>query len=102
MDQTTELLTSYAYNLSYEDLSPEVVHQVKRTVVDTLGCAMGGYLSEPAKIARRLASSVTSSMPSRILGTEDYSSMDMAGFANGGMVRYLGCNDSYFSPRGGP
>jgi 2-methylcitrate dehydratase len=101
MDRITDMLSSYACALSYEDLSPEVVHQVKRTVVDTLGCAMGGYLSEPAKIARRLASSVTSSMPSRILGTEDYSSMDMAGFANGVMVRYLDCNDSYFSPGGG-
>jgi len=69
--------------------------------VDTLGCAMGGFLSEPAKIARRLACNVTSTIPSRILGTEDYSSPDMAGFANGVMVRYLDCNDSYFSPGGG-
>jgi 2-methylcitrate dehydratase len=101
MDRTTELLSSYACNLSYEDLSPEVVHQVKRTVIDTLGCAVGGYLSEPAKIARRLVSGVTSTTPSRILGTGDYSSMDLAGFANGVMVRYLDCNDSYFSPGGG-
>lgn len=101
MDRTTEILSSYACRLSYEDLSPEVVHQVKRTVVDTLGCAIGGYLSEPAKIARRLANGVTSNIPSRILGTADHSSMDMAGFANGVMVRYLDCNDSYFSPGGG-
>jgi 2-methylcitrate dehydratase len=101
MDRTTELLSSYACNLSYEDLSPPTVHQIKRTVVDTLGCAMGGFLSEPGKVARRLAGSVSSTMPSRILGTEDHSSMDMAGFANGVMVRYLDCNDSYFSPGGG-
>ena len=101
MDQTTEFLSSYACQLSYEDLDPATVHQIKRTVVDTLGCAVGGYLSEPAKIARRLASSVNSTYPSRILGTEDHSSMDLAGFANGVMVRYLDCNDSYFSPGGG-
>lgn len=101
MDRTSELLSSYACQLSYEDLSPATVHQVKRTVVDTLGCAMGGYLSEPAKIARRLAASVNSAAPSRVLGTGDYSSMDLAGFANGVMVRYLDCNDSYFSPGGG-
>ena len=101
MDKTTELLSSYACNISYEDLNLQTVHQVTRTVVDTLGCAMGGYLSEPAKVARRLAGSVSSTMPSRILGTEDHSSMDMAGFANGVMVRYLDCNDSYFSPGGG-
>ena len=101
MDRTTELLSSYACNLTYEDLPPEVVHQVKRTVADTLGCAVGGYLSEPAKVARKLAGDVSSGTPSRILGTNDYSSLDMAGFANGVMVRYLDCNDSYFSPGGG-
>lgn len=101
MDRTTEMLSSYACNLTYEDLPPEVVHQVKRTVADTLGCAIGGYLSEPAKVARKLAGDVTSGTPSRILGTDAYSSLDMAGFANGVMVRYLDCNDSYFSPGGG-
>ena len=101
MDRTTELLSSYACNLTYEDLPPEVVHQVKRTVADTLGCAVGGYLSEPAKVARKLAGDVTSKTSARILGTYDRSSLDMAGFANGVMVRYLDCNDSYFSPGGG-
>ena len=101
MDQTTELLSSFTCGLEYEDLSPRVVHQIKRTVVDTLGCAVGGFHSEPATIARTLAGSVTSSTPSRILGTQLYSSPDMAGFANGVMVRYLDCNDSYFSPGGG-
>ena len=43
MDRTTEILSEYACDLSYEDLSPEVVHQVKRTLVDTMGCAAGGY-----------------------------------------------------------
>ena len=78
MDQTTELLSSFACNLEYGDLSPQVVHQVKRTVVDTLGCAVGGFHSEPATIARNLAGSITSSTPSRILGTQIYSSPDMA------------------------
>jgi len=101
MDRTTEILSDYACGLSYEDLSPESVKQVKRTLVDTLGCAAGGFLSEPGKIARSMASSVSSDMPARILGTEDYSSPDMAGFANGVMVRYLDCNDCYFNPGGG-
>ena len=101
MDRTTEILTDYACGLSYEDLSPKVIKQVKRTLIDTLGCAAGGFLSEPGKIARSMASSVSSDMPARILGTEDYSSPDMAGFANGVMVRYLDCNDCYFNPGGG-
>ncbi len=101
MDRTTEMLSAYACRLGYEDLDPKVVHQVKRTVIDTLGCAMGGFVSEPGKIARSLASGVTSATPARILGTRDHSTPDMAGFANGVMIRYLDCNDSYFSPGGG-
>ncbi len=101
MDATSKLLSEYSCQLTYEDLDPATVHQVKRTLVDTLGCAMGGYLSEPAKIARRLAGSVTGTAPARILGTPDYSSLDLAAFANGVMIRYLDCNDSYFSPGGG-
>ena len=101
MDRTTEMLAAYSCRLTFEDLGPKTVHQVKRTLVDTVGCAMGGFVSEPAKIARGMASSISSSTPSRVLGTSEYTSPDMAGFTNGVMVRYLDCNDSYFSPGGG-
>ncbi len=101
MDQTTELLCDYACNLTYADLSPDVIHQVKRTLIDTFGCAMGGFRAEPSVIARRLAQSVTSTTPARIVGSAATSSPDLAGFANGVMVRYLDYNDAYFSPGGG-
>ena len=101
MDRTTDLLSSYACGLTFEDLGPAVVHQVKRTLIDSLGCALGGFSSEPARIARDLASNVSSATPSRILGTHDYSAPDTAAFANGVALRYLDCNDSYFSPGGG-
>ena len=101
MDKTTNLICSYALGLKFDDLGPETVHQAKRTIIDTLGCAMGGFSSRPAEIARGMALKVTSSSPSRILGADSYSSPDMAAFANGVMLRYLDCNDSYFSPGGG-
>ena len=101
MDKTTTQLSHYAATLTYETLDPDIVHQVKRTLVDTLGCALGGYLSEPAKIARHLASSVTAQPPARVIGVADPSSPDLAAFANAVMTRYLDCNDSYFSPGGG-
>ncbi len=101
MDSTARLLSDYSSRLNFEDLNSATVHQVKRTLIDTLGCAMGGYLSEPAKIARSLAGSVTGNPAARVLGTQDYSSPDLAAFANGCMIRFLDCNDSYFSPGGG-
>ena len=37
MDPTTEYLSDYVCRLTYEDLSPEAVHQVKRTLGRHLG-----------------------------------------------------------------
>jgi 2-methylcitrate dehydratase len=95
MDPTTEYLGDYACRLTYEDLSPEAVHQVKRTLVDTLGCGVGAFDSEPASIARRVASRVQGNPPARILGTSLETTTDLAAFANTVLIRYLDCNDAY-------
>ena len=50
-----ETLADYAVKLRYEDLPPEVVRTVKRTILDTIGCAIGGYEAGPSQIAIKLA-----------------------------------------------
>src|SRR5262245_50880203 len=55
-----EKLARYATSLRYEDLPEEVVRIAKRTILDTLGCAFGGYSAGPSKIAMKLASDVNS------------------------------------------
>jgi len=47
MPNIAEQLAAYAAELSYDDLPAEVVHQTKRTILDTVGCAFGGFDSEP-------------------------------------------------------
>lgn len=95
MDATTEYLSDYACRVTYEALPPDVVHQVKRTLVDTLGCGAGAFDGEPASIARRIASRAQGDPPARILGTRQQTSTDLAAFANTVLVRYLDCNDTY-------
>ncbi|MBI2887278.1 MAG: MmgE/PrpD family protein [Chloroflexi bacterium] len=95
MDATTEYLSGYACRLTYEEIPRGVVHQVKRTLADTLGCAMGGFDSEPWRIAWRLASRVSDAAPARILGTRESTAPDLASFVNTVLVRYLDCNDTY-------
>src|SRR5712692_3962797 len=95
MDPTTEYLSDYVCRLAYGDLSPEVVHQVKRTLIDALGCAAGAFDSEPGSAARRMASAVRGDPPAYLLCTRQQTSMDMAAFANTVLVRYLDCNDTY-------
>src|SRR6478609_6586414 len=98
--QTTTLvdrLTTYAAKLKYEDLPADVIHQAKRLIIDSLGCALGGYASEPARIARELASTVTSTLPATIYGSGHCSSVDAVTFENGVMLRFLDFNDGYTS-----
>ena len=95
MDPTTEYLSDYSCRLNYEDLSAQAVHQVKRTLVDTLGCGVGAFDSEPPSIARRMASRVQGNPPARIIGAAQETSLDMAAFANTVLIRYLDCNDTY-------
>lgn len=102
MENIAGYLSSYGTGLNYEDLSPEVIHKVKALLIDTLACAIGGYASEPAKIARRMAGRIQEcDMPASIIGTGQRSSPDWATFANGVMIRYLDFNDSFVSKGGG-
>ncbi len=95
MDSTTEYLSDYTCRLTYEDLSREAVRHVKRTLIDTLGCGVGAFNSEPACIARHMASRVQGNPGARILCTSHETSTDLAAFANTVLIRYLDCNDAY-------
>ena len=101
MSTIAEQLSSYAVGLRYDDLPSEVVHQAKRLIIDTLGCAVGGYDSEPARVAREVAATVTSKQPATVLVSNSASSPDLAAFANGVMIRYLDFNDGYTSKESG-
>ncbi len=97
MTTLAETLGAYAATLKYEELPPEVVHKTKCLMLDTIGCAFGGYESEPAKIARDIAATITSSKPATILCSGQKTSADLAAFANDVMMRYLDFNDGYIT-----
>ena len=101
MDTIASYLSTYTTALAFADLPGDVVHQAKRLLVDTLGCAIGGYASAPSKIARAIADTVSSRRPATILGSGQQTSVDLATFANGVMIRYLDFNDGYTSTESG-
>lgn len=94
-DKTVERLANYATSLEYDDLPSDVVHQVRRLVVDSLGCGIGAFNSVPAKAVRDMALCYTSNRAATLLGTDMRTTPDLAALANGVMVRYLDFNDNY-------
>ena len=71
VDETREKLVTYASDLSYADLTPEAIHAVKRSVVDSIGCAIGAFHAEPVMAARNLAAQVSAVRPATVIGHTD-------------------------------
>src|SRR5207249_2299134 len=90
-------LAKYACELKFEDLSKEVVYEVKRRVIDSLGCALGAWNEEPCSIARKVASEFSANRGSTIIGTSHKAPPDWGAFANGCCIRYFDYNDTYLS-----
>ncbi|MBI3469707.1 MAG: MmgE/PrpD family protein [Planctomycetes bacterium] len=91
-----ERLADYAQQLRFEDLPAEVVHEVKRRLIDSFACALGALGADAPTIAARVARRVTA-QPAATLIAGGTSSADLATFANGVLVRYLDFNDTYLS-----
>ena len=90
-------LAEYACSLKYEDLSRNVVHEVKRRVIDSLGCALGAWNEEPCEIARKVVSDFSAKNGATVIGTSHKAPPDWAAFANGCCIRYFDYNDTYLS-----
>src|SRR5262245_29878885 len=99
MDASVTRIADFASALTYADLPAQVVHECKRRIVDTIGCALGAFDEEPSRIARALATRVVAARGARVLGINHRSLPELATFANGVMARYFDGNDVF--PGGG-
>jgi 2-methylcitrate dehydratase len=90
-------LSRYCQSLCYDDLPSAVVHEVKRRILDSLGCALGALTAPPSRIARQLAQVVKVPHGATLWGTGHRTLPDLATFANGALVRYLDFNDTYLA-----
>lgn len=90
-------LAAYAAQLKYERLDARTVHEVKRRLIDSLGCALGAYDAPPVKVARAICGRVTSEPAATYLGGKRKTLPALAAFCNGVLFRYLDCNDTYLS-----
>src|SRR5438874_3452449 len=97
MKTLAEQLEEYAVGLKFDELPAPVVHEVKRRVIDSIGCALGAWEAEPCVIARRVASRFSAERGATLLGTTHRAPSDWTVFANGCLVRYLDFNDTYLS-----
>src|SRR5512147_3046476 len=90
------IMSKWAANLKFEDLSKDAVYQAKRFLLDSVGCALGGYQQHDVIIALDVLKEVAGRGPSTVIGTGQKIDAVSASLANALMIRCMDYNDIYW------
>jgi 2-methylcitrate dehydratase len=90
-------IATMSRSLAHEALPGGLTHATRLRIIDTIGCAVAAYDSPPASAARRLAlrEGAPGGRAAHIIGWNTPASVELAGFVNAAMARYLDYNDTY-------
>ncbi|RKX24737.1 MAG: MmgE/PrpD family protein, partial [Candidatus Zixiibacteriota bacterium] len=89
-------IAEFAVGLSYDDLSPEAINEVKRYLYDSIGCAYGGYHTKDVGILRDIYKGMGGAEEATLIGFGDKMPVVNATLVNSLMVRALDYNDIYW------
>ncbi|MBO43226.1 MAG: hypothetical protein CMM28_05835 [Rhodospirillaceae bacterium] len=101
MDATSERLVDYTLQTRFEDLTPEIIAECKRRLLDTLGCVASAYDHPVSVSARKFAARYSMDTPVTMFGTGQQVSPEMGAFANSVMLRASDMNDNFRKKGGG-
>jgi 2-methylcitrate dehydratase len=89
-------ISQFAASLKFEDLSPEAIYQAKRFLLDSLGCALGGYRQHDVTIALEVLDEIAGRGRCTVIGSGKRVDPVSASLANALMIRCMDYNDIYW------
>jgi 2-methylcitrate dehydratase len=92
----TAKMAQWAAGLKFEHLSKEAVYQAKRFLLDSLGCALGGYRQHDVRIALEVLGEIAGNGPATVIGSGSRMDPVSASLANALMIRVMDYNDIYW------
>jgi 2-methylcitrate dehydratase len=92
----TAVMSRWAAGVRFEDLSQDAVYQAKRFLLDSIGCALGGYQQHDVKIALEVLEEVANGGPATVIGSGAKMDVVHAALANALMIRCMDYNDIYW------
>ena len=92
----TATMAQWAAGLTYDQLSHDAIYQAKRFLLDSIGCALGGYQQEDVLIALQVLSEIAGAGPCTLLGSGKRMDAVSASLANALMIRCMDFNDIYW------
>jgi len=94
MDTTSRAIAEYAVSMQQAPLPTGSAEAVTRHLIDSVACAFGALESRPARVARAIAGTATSTAGASVFGLAQPTTPEYATFANTVMIRYLDYNDT--------
>jgi 2-methylcitrate dehydratase len=95
-ETVTAKMSRWAADLRFEHLSKDAVYQAKRFLLDSIGCALGGYQQHDVIIALDVLKEIAGRGPSTVIGTGKRMDPVSASLANALMIRCMDYNDIYW------
>jgi 2-methylcitrate dehydratase len=89
-------MSRWAVELRYDNLSDEAIREAKRYLLDSLGCALGGYPQHDVQIALQVLRENGGQGPATVIGTGHWTDPITASLLNALMVRVMDYNDIYW------
>ncbi|MFI5143082.1 MAG: MmgE/PrpD family protein [Thermoanaerobaculales bacterium] len=95
-ERITATMAGWAASLRFADLSTDAAYQAKRFLLDSLGCALGGFRQHDVRIALAVLDETAGPGPATVIGTGKRIDVVSAALANALMVRVMDYNDIYW------
>ena len=89
-------MAEFAVNLKYDDIPSETVREAKRFLLDSMGCALRGCLSEDFAILVKVLDELGGTPEATIIGSGSKTNCYNAALANSLLIRALDYNDIYW------
>ena len=89
MGSVTEEIANFVNKTQLVDLPEYVTHEMKRVLLDSIGCALAGHSTDRGEIVTGLARKLGGPSESTVIGTNDKVSCANAAFANGELMNAL-------------
>ena len=96
MPSLSHKMAEFAINLKYEDIPTEAIHEAKRFLLDSVGCALAATKNEDMQAMYRFTEKLGGTPEATIIGTGDKTNAPNATLMNCLLTRALDYNDIYW------
>lgn len=96
MTSISKKMAEFAVNLQYSDIPPEAIHEAKRFLLDSMGCALAAVNNEDMVAMYRFTEKLGGTPEATLIGTGRKTNAPNAALMNCLLIRALDYNDIYW------